>query len=596
MALENATKISELVASNPLGSDPLGEGDNHIRILKQVLLNEFYPGSRGKAFSTMVIAIADELLELNDTFNLTADRGNSGWLVITKGVTPLVDLPNGDNIIASTGDLALAFKIIEGSVHDAEARGIFQDGGDYHVKMQAAVDALVAGETLEFRSGTYEGWFNIRTSGVNVVSRGGKVIIKVPDGASHTVPIEGGGNGTGVPIGIDIGNTPMGNSAVAVDNITCTGFEVDGNRANTTTPATDLFGWGVTMTKATGCTIAVRGINCWQGGFGGFINSNENTIDAYAENCGFSAQLPASIDLNSSDNNVVNAISKDCNFGGRIIDNCDGNIFNITIKNPTISGFILTNQLVNEGCFNNQINVSVIGGVTADAMQIGAKCYSNPITLSTKGVGGGALHIVKQASASDNSRGNNIVVNSYESQLYSVKSDGDNNTITMNSTRDGRQGAAGAHHALTCDGDKNKLSLNIVDSGTAQVRGWVMASNATDNEIVSVEYDGLVSPFTDLGTRTKINFGSGFGENIASASNLNIPTRGDMFLVTGTTDISSITAVAKREIKLVFAGILTVFSGVNIKVAGNYVTTAEDTLTLVCDGTNWFEVSRSVNA
>jgi hypothetical protein len=28
---------------------------------------------------------------------------------------------------------------------------------------------------------------------------------------------------------------------------------------------------------------------------------------------------------------------------------------------------------------------------------------------------------------------------------------------------------------------------------------------------------------------------------------------------------------------------------------GNFVTTANDTLTLVCDGTTWWEVSRSVN-
>ena len=35
--------------------------------------------------------------------------------------------------------------------------------------------------------------------------------------------------------------------------------------------------------------------------------------------------------------------------------------------------------------------------------------------------------------------------------------------------------------------------------------------------------------------------------------------------------------------------------GSNLKLAGNFVTTADDVITLVCDGTNWFEMSRSVN-
>jgi hypothetical protein len=45
----------------------------------------------------------------------------------------------------------------------------------------------------------------------------------------------------------------------------------------------------------------------------------------------------------------------------------------------------------------------------------------------------------------------------------------------------------------------------------------------------------------------------------------------------------------------VFAGALTVTDGSNLNLAGNFVTTANDTLTLMCDGVNWNEVSRSVN-
>ena len=33
----------------------------------------------------------------------------------------------------------------------------------------------------------------------------------------------------------------------------------------------------------------------------------------------------------------------------------------------------------------------------------------------------------------------------------------------------------------------------------------------------------------------------------------------------------------------------------NLKLAGNFVTTADDVITMTGDGTNWYEVSRSVN-
>jgi hypothetical protein len=32
-----------------------------------------------------------------------------------------------------------------------------------------------------------------------------------------------------------------------------------------------------------------------------------------------------------------------------------------------------------------------------------------------------------------------------------------------------------------------------------------------------------------------------------------------------------------------------------LKLAGNLVATADDTITIVCDGTNWYEVGRAVN-
>ena len=41
MPVENATKISELVDTNPTGADSIARGDDHLRMLKRVLKAAF---------------------------------------------------------------------------------------------------------------------------------------------------------------------------------------------------------------------------------------------------------------------------------------------------------------------------------------------------------------------------------------------------------------------------------------------------------------------------------------------------------------------------------------------------------------------------
>lgn len=89
----------------------------------------------------------------------------------------------------------------------------------------------------------------------------------------------------------------------------------------------------------------------------------------------------------------------------------------------------------------------------------------------------------------------------------------------------------------------------------------------------------------------------GGGTSVASATALPLPT-GRVFHVTGTTTITSITSTNFQSgavITLIFDGALTFTDGSNLKLAGNFVTTADDTITLTYDGTNWYEICRSVN-
>jgi parallel beta-helix repeat protein len=86
--------------------------------------------------------------------------------------------------------------------------------------------------------------------------------------------------------------------------------------------------------------------------------------------------------------------------------------------------------------------------------------------------------------------------------------------------------------------------------------------------------------------------------SVASAATVTLPISVDVVSVTGTTTITSITAAgcARRVVTLNFVGVLTLTSGSNLKLASNFVTTNDDTITMYCDGTNWFEIARSVNA
>jgi hypothetical protein len=83
--------------------------------------------------------------------------------------------------------------------------------------------------------------------------------------------------------------------------------------------------------------------------------------------------------------------------------------------------------------------------------------------------------------------------------------------------------------------------------------------------------------------------------DVASATTTTLPHYSDYFNITGTTTITSVTASwVGRRVTLKFAGILTFTDGSNLKLVGNFVSAANGTISLVCDGTNWYELSRAL--
>lgn len=60
MGLEVTTTIAGLVATNPIASDAVGQADDHLRLIKNVL-KTIFPGSGGSGFSTPLTATEAEL-------------------------------------------------------------------------------------------------------------------------------------------------------------------------------------------------------------------------------------------------------------------------------------------------------------------------------------------------------------------------------------------------------------------------------------------------------------------------------------------------------------------------------------------------------
>ncbi|MBI5466239.1 MAG: hypothetical protein HY974_03045 [Candidatus Kerfeldbacteria bacterium] len=90
------------------------------------------------------------------------------------------------------------------------------------------------------------------------------------------------------------------------------------------------------------------------------------------------------------------------------------------------------------------------------------------------------------------------------------------------------------------------------------------------------------------------------GSDVASTAAMTLG-QGNVFVITGTADITSITAAstdAGREVTLIFsgtAGAAGVTDGSNLKLNNSFGYTPDDTLTLVSDGTNWYETGRTAN-
>jgi hypothetical protein len=85
-------------------------------------------------------------------------------------------------------------------------------------------------------------------------------------------------------------------------------------------------------------------------------------------------------------------------------------------------------------------------------------------------------------------------------------------------------------------------------------------------------------------------------QTIAAASTIAPSAATKVATVTGSTTITGITATfAGHELKLLFTSTAQLTDGSNLKLNGNFSGAADRTISLYCNGTNWYELARSDN-
>lgn len=86
------------------------------------------------------------------------------------------------------------------------------------------------------------------------------------------------------------------------------------------------------------------------------------------------------------------------------------------------------------------------------------------------------------------------------------------------------------------------------------------------------------------------------GGTVASASTISIKNYAKNVKVSGTAEVKKINATYNgHTVTIITTETAKFIDGENLKLKENFTGTADDTLTLTCDGTNWFEVGRSAN-
>lgn len=124
--------------------------------------------------------------------------------------------------------------------------------------------------------------------------------------------------------------------------------------------------------------------------------------------------------------------------------------------------------------------------------------------------------------------------------------------------------------------------------------GSLTLAGLPDNEQFILAYEAESKWFYPEYISTQKISRDGFAE-VASAESVTLPGAA-LVKVTGSTEVKKITAAAAgTKVTLLIAATAKLVDGENLKLSAAGPNTADDTISLICDGTNWYETGRAVN-
>ena len=207
MAKETATYISQLVATNPVASDSVSVGDDHLRMLKTVLKTQFsgLTGTTAISSSEAELNILDGVTstaaELNILDGVTSTAAELNYLDLTTLGTSADSkaLTQASGVVTIAGDVVVSGTTPKVTIGDAgeEDTTLLFDGNakDFYVALDDSADKLVIGE------GSTVGTNSILTITDDTVTLG--------DGAAADTYLNFDGNAVDFRIGIDDGTDKL---------------------------------------------------------------------------------------------------------------------------------------------------------------------------------------------------------------------------------------------------------------------------------------------------------------------------------------------------------------------------------------------------
>jgi len=203
MALESATYISELVDTNPAVSDPVGQGDDHLKMIKTVLKTQF----SGLAGTTAITTDESEMNLLDGGYEGTAvvstgESGGTKFLREDGDATCSWQVPTDTNTTYTAGDgLDLTGTTFS---TDLKANG----GLDIDSTELSVAQGISQYDVAQFATGVVDDDF-LRIDGTAVEGRSASEVLS-DIGASPTA-----GNGSLVTVGTVTSGTWNGTAVAA---------------------------------------------------------------------------------------------------------------------------------------------------------------------------------------------------------------------------------------------------------------------------------------------------------------------------------------------------------------------------------------------